>query len=224
MIKDNNYINIINKNQNESYYNKIPPLQNLINYNNVYNNNSNGYDDSSYREKLINSRFYNFQNNYKFHKNINLYNKQSIREHYKYDTFSKTKEEQHLLSNNRIGNLSNSNLNIYSTNNNPKKYFWRTLHKSCSFSYYEKYIIYNFFINKNGTDISETNYIYKNFNKNIDTISGLNIKNARNKIAYKTKYYSPYRFSYFSSKGNKSYNNKNYRKIKNVFVKKKMHH
>ena len=32
----------------------IPHLPNLVNYNNIYNNNSNIYDDSSYREKMFN--------------------------------------------------------------------------------------------------------------------------------------------------------------------------
>ena len=224
IIKSNSCIYIINKGKNESYNNKIPPLQNLINYNSIYSNNSNGYNDSSYREKLINSRFYNFQNNFNFHKNINLYNNNSLRENNKYNIFSKTNQiikndNPNFFSHNKM-NRSNSNLNIYSINNNPKKYFWRTLHKSSSFSNYEMNIPQNFIFNKNGTGVSETNYTYKNMNSNYNSNSGLINKNARNKITYKTKYYSPYRFSYFSSKVDTSYSNNNYRKIKNIFTKK----
>lgn len=216
IINNNNYINIINKSQNESCYNKIPQLQNLINYNNIYNNNPNGYEESSNREKVINSRFFNFHNN------------NPIQENNKYKIFSKPKQiikndELNLFNNNKKINRSNSNLNIYSINNNPKKYFWRTLHKSSSYNDFELNKPQYIFNNKFVTNISETNYTYKNMSNinNKDTNDLLKNNKTRNKIIYKTKFYSPYRFSYFS-KGNTSYNDdsKNYKKIKSIFTKK----
>ena len=223
--KNNSYINIFNNN-----YNMIPHLPNLVNYNNIYNNNSNIYDDSSYREKMFNSHSLNFNDKLKPTQNIHFYN---TNENNQFNNFSKIKslvkkvEPNLFYTNNQLGRSnSNKNFNFNSTNNNPKKYFWRTLHKSNSFHFYDNNLPSNIYYNKNGTDINETNYTYININNNIDINTNTNIgllkrRKGRNKIVYKTKYFSPFRFSYFS-KGDNSYNNNftNYKKIKNLFTKK----
>ena len=226
--KNNSYINIFN-NSHYDYTKMIPHLPNLVNYNNIYNNNSNIYEDSSYREKMINSRSLNFHDKLYPTQNINFYNTNQENNHF--NNFSKTKSfvknvEPNLFYN-QLGR-SNSNKNFFkSINNNPKKYFWRTLHKSSSIHFYDNNLPSNIYYNKNGTDINETNYTYINMNNNIDTNTNTNIgllkrRKGRNKIIYKTKYFSPFRFSYFS-KGNTAYNNNNltdYKKIKNLFTKK----
>ena len=225
--KNNSYINIFNNNQNDNY-NMIPHLPNLVNYNNIYNNNSNIYDDSSFREKMINSRSLNVHDKLNPTQNINFYNTNP--ENNLFKNFAKTKslvknvEPNLFYTNNQLGR-SNSNKNFNSMNNNPKKYFWRTLHKSNSFHFYENNLPLNKYYNKNGTDINETNFTYININNNIDTNKNnglLKRRKGRNKIIYKTKYFSPFRFSYFS-KENSAYNNNNftnYKKIKKLFTKK----
>ena len=220
--KNNSYINIFNNN-----YNMIPHLPNLVNYNNIYNNNSNIYDDSSYREKIINSRSLNFQDKLNPTQNNNFYN--SNQKNNQFNNFSKTKslvknvESNLFYPNNQLGR-SSSYKNFNSLYNNPKKYFWRTLHKNNSFHFYDNNLPSNIYYNKNGTDINETNYTYININMDINTNTNIGLlkrRKGRNKIIYKTKYFSPFRFSYFS-KGNTENNNNftNYKKIKNLFTKK----
>ena len=201
---NNKYINIINNKQSESCYNIIPHLPNLNNYNNICNNN-NGYDDSSYREKLINSHSFNFKD----YKNKNLFNKNLVQEN-NINTFSKTKPfinkfEQNInFPHNNMGR-SNSVLNLNS------KYFYRTFKNS---SYQN---LYNKNNNKNGTENNEMNSTRMMFHNNL-LINDLKSK-SRNKIIYKAK---PFRFSYFS-KGNsqgKYINNTDYQSFKTIFSKK----
>ena len=209
--KNNNFINIINNKQNKSYYTKIPYLPNLINYNNIYNNvnNINGYDDSSNREKLINSHSFNL------HNNKNIINPNSLQENNKSNNFNKTKiiinkvePNLYYLNNNSIGR-SNSVINF-----NPK-YFSRTF-KNNSFRFKNSQITpQKLFHIKTGTDRNETNFTKINFKYNF---TNRDLKSRRNKFMYKTK---PFRFSYFS-KGNttvNSINNTDYQSIKNIFTK-----
>ena len=210
--KNNNYINIINNNPSRSLYTKIPYLPNLINYNNIYNNNNmNGNDDSTNREKLINSHSFNFQNN------KNIINRNSLQESNKSNNFYKTKviinkvePNLYCLNNNKIGR-SNSVINFNS------KYFWRKF-KNNSFQFKNSQIIpQNLFHNKIGTENNETNYTKINFKYNC---TNRDLQSKRNKIMYKTK---PFRFSYFS-KGNTTVNsinnNTDYQNIRNIFTKK----
>ena len=229
--KNNSFINKIKNNQSKSYYNIIPHLPNLKSYDKLYNNNnSNIFEDSSNREKIINSHSFLFMDNFHSNKNNNLNNTDSLQEKNKFNLFSNIKptikkdDSKILFNKNNQMIRSNSTLNFNSSNNTAKKYFWRTLHKSSSFQFFDKSKQKTIDYNKNGINSKETNYSFKNLNNN-NTNFGLKSKVSRNKIIYKTKYFSPFRFSYFS-KGNTIYNkniNNNftdYQNIKNIFSKK----
>ena len=195
IIKNNNYINIINE-YNYNLIKNIPNL-NLIKYNSFYNNNFNGYDDSSFRDKLIKSRSFNNK--------INIFSKEK--------PFANKLEQDLLQTHNKL-EKSNSNINIRQINN--KKYFWRTLHRSSSFQKINNNVFQNYPDNKIILDNKGTTSTYINIYSNIDTNKDLQ---ERNRFVYKTKYFKPFRFSFFSKKENKyNGNNTNYKKIKNLFT------
>ena len=231
--KNNEEINIRNSNKrSNSNCNIIPKLPNLISINHNINNNTYGYDDSSYREKIINSHSFNFRDSIQQNKNLSFYNNNIDQENNKLNYLSKTKPFINKMDQNYIFthkqmcmSKSDFNSNLLSGNSFPinnKRYLSRTLHRNNSFQMNENNIL-NYIYNKNGTDNNELNptYINRNNYNIIDT--NYNEFKSRNKIKYKTKNFTPFRFSYFSKSNsafNNNTNNTDYKKIKTLFSKK----
>ena len=209
--EDNNYNIKINNKRNDSNFDLIQKIPNLslMKYNIIYKNNLNGHDDSSFRDKLIKSRSFNFLNT--FNPNSTLWDKNFN----KTKSFIKKIEPNLYFSQNKIAR-TNSNLTIKDINN--KKYFWRTLHRNSSFQFKNNNLFEKYSCNKIMLDNNETSSTYINIYNNNDSNKDLK---RRNKFLYNTKYFTPFRLSYFSKKDSKYNGNSiGFKKINNLFPKK----
>ena len=213
MNRNSSYINLIsNKNNQSESFNMIPDLNPNANDSNY------GYEDQSYKERIIKSHSFKIKDSINQNKNNSIYTNNSIleQENNKINCFSKTKVvkmgDPHLIFTRKKMTKSKSDLipkHININNNFPllvKKEFPRTLYKNIS-----SQEIPNYNYNKNNIDVLNSIDASNNSDQNYNFIS-------RNKIKYKTKFFHPFNFNKFRqfSRQTKLLDNE-FKKIKNIF-------
>ena len=212
MNKNSSYINLIsNKNNQSDSCNMVPDLNPYI------NNSTYGYEDHSYRERLINSHSFNIKDSLNQYRNNSIHTNNSNLEleNNKINYFSKTKVTRmgnpHLIFIRKKMTKSKSDLiphHININNNFPlliKRDFPKTLYKNISFQ-----MLPNYNYNKNNIDVVNS---IDNNNSDLN----YNLK-SRNKNKYKTKYFHPFYFNKFKKFSNETkLLNSEFAKIKNIF-------
>jgi hypothetical protein len=231
----NNEENIHNRSNSNS--NIIPKLPIVISANCNLSNNTNLYDDSSFREKNIDSLSFNFRDSIHKNKNLNFLHKFEP-ENNKFNYFSQSKffkkvnnkNNQYFLTQKQLySSKSDLNLNAFNDhifsfpkNSSPNNGYSRSLYRNKSLQMKNINNIFSTYINnKKRTDNTEYNpQYYKNnlFDIKIDFRS-------RNRVKHKTKNFTKFRCSFFS-KSNSMYNKRSSasnivnKKIKTLFTKK----